>query len=313
MIPSHPFPPFQAFMTGLIDYAGLFPPANLDLAEAAENYGRYLISSDKAMLARFIIPATKLADLPTLSAGWRFSILGRSGATANDFHQNTALDLAAIQTFRQNQPATADVFEVRLPTAVLSSSELPELLHQTGQHLTTESGLTLFYEVPLDENWQAPLSQVVTAVAQYNQQTGHHAGLKLRCGGVVATAFPTAEQIATALHLCRDHGVPLKATAGLHHPIRHYNDSVQTKMHGFINVFGAGLLAHIHQLSLADTIAILHEEDPHQFTFSETHFSWQTCTATADQIAQLRQTRLISYGSCSFDEPREDLRALGWL
>ena len=54
---------FRAFMEGLIDYAGLFPPARLDLDVAMKDYLRYQEERSSWMLGRFIIPAARLAEL----------------------------------------------------------------------------------------------------------------------------------------------------------------------------------------------------------------------------------------------------------
>lgn len=305
--------PFQAFMAGLIDYAGLFPPASLPLAEALKHYDRYLPCADNWMLGRFIIPASQLTDLPTLPNTWHFSALGRSGSTAPEFADGLELDLSCLKDFRKTQTASVDVFEVRLPASVLASpNDLLELLNSSNQQLTDQNNLIVFYEVTLDDEWRDNTTTTIAAISQHNQLTGHHNGFKLRTGGVVASAFPSAEQIAHALLLCRDYNVPFKATAGLHHPIRHYNESVQTKMHGFINVFGAGILAHVHQLTSEQTIAIINEEDARHFDFTESQFAWENLSATSEQIKSIRQDQFISYGSCSFVEPREDMQKLGW-
>lgn len=305
--------PFQAFMTNLIDYAGLFPPASLPLTHALEEYENFLHCADNWMLGRFIIPAGQLADLPTLPEAWHFSILGRGGSSALEFARSIELDLSCLIDFRKTQAASADVFEVRLPMDVFASStDLFEFINSASHQLTDKNNMIVFFEVTLDEAWRENIETAITTLAQHNQNTGHHNGFKLRTGGVVASAFPTAEQIAHAILLCRDHNLPFKATAGLHHPIRIYNDSVQTKMHGFINVFGAGILAHIHQLTPEQTIAILNDEDPQHFIFSETQFAWKNLRAASEQIQSIRQNQLISYGSCSFVEPREDMQNLGW-
>jgi hypothetical protein len=128
-----------------------------------------------------------------------------------------------------------------------------------------------------------------------------------------AATFPTPAQVAFALITARDLNVPMKATAGLHHPIRRYDDSVQTHMHGFLNVFGGGILAHVHQLDQAAVQTILEDENPADFTFNDDAFAWQHLHATSEQIGRLRATALVSYGSCSFDEPRQDLQSLALL
>ncbi len=49
------------FLSKIIDYAGMFPPANLDLKSAFNNYLDYISNSPYSwMLAKFIIPASKL-------------------------------------------------------------------------------------------------------------------------------------------------------------------------------------------------------------------------------------------------------------
>jgi hypothetical protein len=142
---------------------------------------------------------------------------------------------------------------------------------------------------------------------------GRLAGFKLRCGGVTAEAVPSASEVALTLATCRDAVVPIKATAGLHHPIRHFDETVQTKMYGFFNLFGAGILAYAHKLTAVELEPILVDEEPDHFQFEDYTFAWQERTVSGELIEQVRQRGLISYGSCSFDEPREDLQALGWL
>src|SRR5262249_39693309 len=120
------------------------------------------------------------------------------------------------------------------------------------------------------------------------------------------------EDIAFALIASRDAGIPFKATAGLHHPIRQYRDEVKTKMHGFLNVFGAGVLAHACKLTEQQVLDIIVDEDPKNFVFDDSSFRWKDHRATEHQITAARQL-VPSFGSCSFDEPRDDLRALGLL
>src|SRR5690625_3020932 len=50
----------------VVDYAGLFPPARLHLADAFTNYLRYQQGPDAWMLSRFVIRAEQLPDLTAL-------------------------------------------------------------------------------------------------------------------------------------------------------------------------------------------------------------------------------------------------------
>lgn len=303
-------------MTSLIDYAGLFPPAKLPLPQAITNYGRYRQQPDRWMLGRFIIPTARLGELSSLAGEqfqaadpYNFSILGRGGNNNDEFLAGLQTDLDALTTFRQrHDPAVlTNVFETRLPPGDPSPAALQHLLVSAGHLL---GAITPYYEASPGRNWHDSIATTIEAIAYFNHSAAHPAGFKLRCGGVEAAAFPSPEQVAFALITARDWGVPLKATAGLHHPIRRYDQSVQTHMHGFLNVFGGGILAHVHKLEHAAVQAILEDETAADFTFTDNAFTWRELSATSAQISHLRTHALISYGSCSFDEPREDLRAL---
>ena len=52
-------------LMGAIDYAGLFPPAQLDMPGAVAEYASYLASGDRWALGWFVVPATRLEELAT--------------------------------------------------------------------------------------------------------------------------------------------------------------------------------------------------------------------------------------------------------
>ena len=53
----------RALLTNVVDYAGLFPPAELSLDASIRNYARYRREPESWMLGRFICPATRLHEL----------------------------------------------------------------------------------------------------------------------------------------------------------------------------------------------------------------------------------------------------------
>jgi hypothetical protein len=138
-------------------------------------------------------------------------------------------------------------------------------------------------------------------------------GAKLRCGGVTPEAFPDCERVAGFIDICRRLGLPLKCTAGLHHPVRHQAAEPAVMMHGFLNVFGAGILAHGLMADLEVLTGCVEETDPNAFSFSEEGFSWRDHSVDAASMKRAREGFLPGFGSCSFNEPRDDLRALGLL
>jgi hypothetical protein len=133
------------------------------------------------------------------------------------------------------------------------------------------------------------------------------AGAKVRCGGPTTDMFPSPALLATFITGCRDLGLRFKATAGLHHPIR---DGI---MHGFLNLLAAAVLAHAEHAGEAELIAVLREEDPAAFRLTEETFAVHEREMDATAIAAARRELFVGYGSCSFSEPVEDLRALGLL
>ena len=80
-----------------------------------------------------------------------------------------------------------------------------------------------------------------------------------------------------------------------------------------VNVFGAGVLAHAHGLEEDQVRAIVEDENASHFRFDNDGLWWKDLQATTEAIVAARRDAVISFGSCSFDEPREDLRAFGWL
>ena len=84
-------------------------------------------------------------------------------------------------------------------------------------------------------------------------------------------------------------------------------------MNGFVNVFGAAALALARRLDAAALHRVLSEERLDRFVFDDDGFAWNGYGATANEVADARSTFCTTFGSCSFDEPRDDLRAAGTL
>ena len=301
----------KIFLSKIIDYAGLYPPASLPLEEAFANFVLYQQAEEAWMLSRFIIPAKRLEELPGFYGSLSFSILGRGGKDASEFLENLKLDIENIRAFREmhGADAFADMFEVALPASALEDIVSAHDLVNSAANVLNRNGLTVFFEAPFGEGWQIRADKLMRFLRKFKDR---HIGLKLRTGGVTADTFPPTAQVAWAIASARDAGVPMKCTAGLHHPVRHFNEGMLVNMHGFLNVFGAGVLAATKHLSVEQIQMILEEEDPASLVFDETGFAWKDLRVVTSEVLHARQ-QVVSFGSCSFDEPREDLRALGFM
>ena len=322
-------PSLQALLGDILDYAGLFPPADLSLAQAIHNYADYRDEPEAWMLSRFVLPVRRLPDLTPFQglfsseSPYRFSVLGTGGDDPDLFLEALARDLDVIDTFDEEfgGRAQVDAMEVPLPATLVGSSQadLEDFFASVHRRLveTGTAKLDLFFEVPMRSRAVKGLSALCAAVAEHNSQQAVPArsetGLKMRCGGAEPTDVPSVEHAAQLITACRNASIPFKATAGLHHPIRHYDDGLDTEMHGFLNVFGAAVLAIEHQLGADEVQAILSEDTANNFRFEKESFFWRDLSASLDDIRHARETLALSFGSCSFEEPVDHLRDLDLL
>ena len=296
----------RALLTRSIDYAGMFPPCSLELGPALKNQAEYVRSADSWMLSSFVLPVTKFAEAGQLVSRFdkqhqlRISALGPKTENAKDFLTELKNAAETIRSFQKEHVDLVAVtqFEMVLPQDV----DLARLSEAAA--LVGDLKLQMFWETPAESAEKA-----IALLARAKQPTF---GYKLRTGGVIADAFPSSVQIARAILASTKHHVPIKFTAGLHHPIRQFREEVKTEMHGFLNVLGAGVLSAEHHWDEAQTIEMLEDQRPGSFEFHDTVFAWRDWEITLDRI-KARRKFVTSFGSCSFDEPREDLHALNLL
>lgn len=311
---SGPADPRRAFLAGLIDYAGLFPPAALDVPAAVAEYAKHRTEAEVWMLGRFIAPAARLetvcraAQEAGVTETWEYSLLVGDGSGADAALEALPAQGEAARACEENFPARVAALETPLPrdgagarTPVFG----PLLLAAVDQ--AGLAGRELYLEVPAGVDDTAS----IRAIKDLEGTAGFpRVGAKLRCGGVVPEAFPSVERVAAFILACRDVHLPLKCTAGLHHPVRHQASEPDVMMHGFLNVFGAGILAYGGLQDLAAITACVAETDPAAFSFDDGDFRWRDHTAEASVVTAARHDFLGGFGSCSFSEPRADLQDL---
>jgi hypothetical protein len=298
----------KALLAQSIDYAGMFPPCALLLEPALRNQASYVRSAEAWMLNGFVLPVEKFDAATQFFTEFdrehplRVAALGPKTTNQDAFLAALGNAATAIHSFSQSEADLVSVghLEMALP------NDLDPAIFKKAR--ATLSELPAFWEAPPE---RAEETIALIAGLNANNETAIF-GYKLRTGGVTADAFPTSRQIARALVTAAAHQLPIKFTAGLHHPIRQFRDEVKTKMHGFLNVFGAAVLAAEHQWNADQTATMLEEEDPRSFSFTNDFFAWRDWKIHTNRVQQRRKF-VRSFGSCSFDEPREDLRLLNLL
>lgn len=280
----------DSLLEGLIDYAGLYPPAGLDMRSALRNYLSYGSSKHAAALGRFVVDFNRLAELREAVGNTvrdlRLSVVASADTEWDELSrfldEDFCIDVIEIKT---GQPSEIKSICKRVP-----------------------SGITIYFEIPLHGG--------TFDVLQCISDAGSRA--KLRMGGVVAEKFPSTMAVVNMLHGLAQSRIPFKATAGLHHPIRSYHsfsyepDSSAGVMHGFLNLFLAAALIQCGGC-ISDANLLLNEQDQNTLQITSEAICWHSYRWSSDQLRTLRDGFAISFGSCSFVEPIQDLEALGWL
>jgi hypothetical protein len=295
----------RSLLEGSIDYAGLFPPAALDLGSAVRQYAEYLESEQSWALGRFVIPVARLAELEAVAGGlmprqpsdrpWRLTALagletGTDARTVGEFNCRHA---------PHGAPAvSADAVEAKADTV----AAVDRLLGSVPDYLQA------YVEIPIGHD-PTPLVEEIA----------HHGGrAKVRTGGISAAAFPATADLARFIRVCAELQVPFKATAGLHHPLRgdyrltYAPDSAQGRMFGFLNLFLTAAYAR-DGLADAELGELLEESSPRAFEVTDDGVAWRGEWLDLAAIRRARAQVVVSFGSCSFTEPISELAALGLI
>ncbi len=297
----------EALLGRIVDYAGLFPPAGLDMEAAVRNYQDALASENGRMLGTFVVPAARLGvfteAFERVCCGereqpWTLSVVcaGEADQRAAEDFQEGAVFLRSVET-KATDRASA---EAALSTPANRFAGSPGSLRGLPE------SRFCYVEFPPER-----AQEILPLLAAKGGRA------KLRTGGLTSEAIPSIETVAGFLRACAAQRVPFKATAGLHHSVRGLHllapdGAARATMHGFINLLLAAALAWFG----ADAQAVqrtLAEEKATAFHADDDVIRWHEHTMTADQLELVRRDFAISFGSCSFAEPVDDLRAMGWL
>jgi hypothetical protein len=298
----------RALLLQSIDYAGMFPPCSLGLDQALRNQAEYVRSPDAWMLGAFVLSTGQFEATKQLLGQFvaqhplRVAALGSKTASADAFLEALGDADWAIRSLSKHN------------VDLVSISHLEMFLPHDVDIAFLQEARSILGDLPVF--WEAPperAEQTIGLLAEFNSDADSATfGYKLRTGGVTADAFPTSMQIAKALVSPATHQLPIKFTAGLHHPLRQYREEVQTKMHGFLNVLGAAVLAAEHRWDTDQIAIMLEDENVDSFSFTDDFFAWREWRIDTKRL-QYRRRFVVSFGSCSVDEPRDDLRVLKLL
>jgi hypothetical protein len=290
-------------MEGLVDYAGLFPPASESMEAAVERYAAYRAGPDGKALGRFIVPFARLGEFeqaakPLMPRGdgvdpWKLSVLvagdAREAAEAmpkfNCHHWSGSPDGHGIIDAVEMKAGTVDEIE--------------------NLHRALPVFFQRYFEIPLGTN----VGALVKAIARVGGRA------KVRTGGTEQSAFPSARDLLSFLVACKNENVAFKATAGLHHPVRgsyrltYQPNSASGTMYGFLNLFVAAALLRQGEPE-STVLKALEESDASAFELAADAIAWNGHRVDASALRETRESFAISFGSCSFREPVDELAQL---
>jgi hypothetical protein len=289
----------RAVLSGLVDYAGLFPPAGLGMPEAVQNFARYQRRDDHWALGRFVVPAARLEEFATargelgpadlLGTRWPLTVLLGPDPDA---------DLERVKQFSERHTHAG-------PEVLSLEAKAETEATVSALRRAVPVRYELFLYLPLDDRLPA-LAAAARAAA---------AGVKMRAGGVRPEDFPAPRAVLDFLSLSAHLCLPFKATAGLHHPLRGrapltYVPGADTVvMFGYLNLLAAAAAVWL-QRPMAEAQEWLLADDRREFRLGPDGLQWRTFHLDAAALAATRREFMRSIGSCSFTEPLDEIGAL---
>lgn len=210
--------------------------------------------------------------------------------------------LAALGALSPDFPVSVTASEV--PAGVLAAArhggidivsvELPYDEAAWDDLVTAADVAPIYVEVPLGAFTADLAVRLVSARLR----------LKLRTGGTTAELFPPSAELADGIVTAARTQLSFKLTAGLHNALRHRDPRTGFEHHGFANILAATAAAE-QSAERADVAAILEATDAVRIT--------SLLRALSDSEVETVRHRFLSFGTCSIQEPLDDLVALGLL
>lgn len=288
----------RALLDQSVDYAGLFPPAELPMDGAVAEYAAVSSGPGAWLVDRMVCPVARLSELAdsAVRAGLpvvRVAAVGRPASTAADVSADAALVRSAPA------PVVVEAYEGKLAEAAAAAALAKPFATLAA---SLESAVwPLFVEVPRGPGRDEAMHALASEVPDV--------GFKLRTGGTVPEAFPSVEEVASFIVESASLEAPIKFTAGLHEPLRYWDEGDGAWHHGFVAVLAAACLAYTQDLSRREVGDVL---EAGSFEFTDEGFHVGPHHAGIDQVAEFREW-FGGFGSCSVEEPLAGLARLGWL
>ena len=270
--------------TSFVDDAAIFPPGDAPIhdATAAHQARRHEPYAD--LVGTFVVRDTDIPLLRGTPLALSVVVTGGAGQVAGAAGLGRKLHVAVEGLEIALRDPADPVGAARRVVAAVDAARAEGIL---------DDHVPIYVEIPAscpEPTWLAAADEVAAAELR----------LKFRTGGLEARAFPTAATLAGWIDAALDRETPYKCTAGLHRAVRH-TGAEGFEHHGFLNVLVATRLA-FDGSPRDEVVGLLEEREP------------AVLVETAQDLDLAGARRwFTSFGSCSVEEPLEDLLALGLL
>ncbi len=287
----------RALLEGLIDYAGLFPPAGLEMTAAVRNFAAYQRRPDAWALGRFVVPVARLPEFESaLGSLTEAERLGTRWPLTALLGQESTQEIGRVLEFNERHVHGGPQV-LSLEARTLNVDQVQRVVRGAGP------AIEAYCELPLGDD----LAPLVAAV----RETGGLA--KIRTGGIQASDFPSPELVLGFLRATAAARVPFKATAGLHHPVRgpapltYVAGSASATMFGYLNlVLAATVLWHGRPESEARRLLVAEARTTLELS-APGAIRWEGIEIGIEEIRRARRQYAKAIGSCSFTEPLDEI------
>lgn len=323
----------KQLLSNAVNYSGVLPPTKLNLREAVGNYVDFSHSKYAWMLGNFVIPYDQLSDLSNfadrrhqLKGPFSICVLGPETESLDKFKGIMSLIDKEIRKVHSGYPGEVrtNIMELKLPLASIENLNPEELVKalEVVVKSSSESRLLphrVFFEVP--GSFDAEKTKKVTKViAVHNKSILKRkidnylfSGLKINFNPTNGSRPPSAKYLAEVLLYARDANVAVRFSGTENTPFPSYNYTIQSHVHGFINILTASMLAYTQDLNLEEMIEVLEDKNPENFIFKEAYLGWREWAAPVMEVKMLRMLSITSMNLSSFTPPIHGLKELGLI
>jgi hypothetical protein len=290
-----------ADLAGLLDDAAVFPPGNAPLPDAVRAHLALRGTPHGRLVGSLVLTPAHVASLgaildEALGENADGTALPDGGPVVGPVAGPVAVSVVVRDLATLPDAVAAVRADPRLALAAVEVAAAGTGAVRAA--LAATADLPPHVDVWVEPGWGPDLAAAVDLVREAGR------GLKLRTGGTVADAFPGEAALAAAVALAAGRGVRFKATAGLHHAVRHTDRATGFEHHGFGNLLlAASVAGSAGESGAREWLA---RRDPQAVAAG-------LASLGPARLAAVRRDRFASFGTCDVHDPRRDLEALGLL